>query len=49
MRSRVWPRTFINFADMSLLNLNIANRLRLGFGLLVVFIAVLAVVGWKSL
>jgi methyl-accepting chemotaxis protein len=34
---------------MSLLNLNIANRLRLGFGLLVVFIAVLAFVGLKSL
>jgi methyl-accepting chemotaxis protein len=34
---------------MSLLNLNIANRLRLGFGLLVVFIVVLAFVGTKSL
>jgi methyl-accepting chemotaxis protein len=34
---------------MSLLNLNIANRLRLGFGLLVVFIAVLAFVGVRSL
>jgi methyl-accepting chemotaxis protein len=34
---------------MTLLNLNIANRLRLGFGLLVVFIVVLAFVGTKSL
>ncbi|MGB9107162.1 MAG: MCP four helix bundle domain-containing protein, partial [Telluria sp.] len=34
---------------MRLLNLNIANRLRLGFGLLLVFIAVLAFVGYKSL
>jgi methyl-accepting chemotaxis protein len=34
---------------MSFLNLNIANRLRLGFGLLVVFILALAFVGAKSL
>jgi methyl-accepting chemotaxis protein len=34
---------------MSFLNLNIANRLRLGFGLLVVFIVVLAFVGVNSL
>jgi methyl-accepting chemotaxis protein len=34
---------------MNILNLTIANRLRLGFGLLLVFIAVLAFVGGKSL
>ena len=34
---------------MRFLNLNIANRLRLGFGLLLVFIAVLACVGVRSL
>jgi methyl-accepting chemotaxis protein len=34
---------------MNILNLTIANRLRLGFGLLVVFIIVLAFVGTKSL
>ena len=34
---------------MRFLNLNIANRLRLGFGLLLVFIAVIASVGMQSL
>jgi methyl-accepting chemotaxis protein len=34
---------------MNFLNMNIANRLRLGFGLLLVFIIVLAFVGAKSL
>jgi methyl-accepting chemotaxis protein len=34
---------------MTLLNLNIANRLRLGFGLLVAFILVIAFVGGQSL
>jgi methyl-accepting chemotaxis protein len=34
---------------MNFLNLNIANRLRLGFGLLLVFIMVLAFVGAKSM
>jgi methyl-accepting chemotaxis protein len=42
--------THIHFLfSMTILNLNIANRLRLGFGLLIVFIAVLAFVGVKSL
>ncbi|MFC5549674.1 methyl-accepting chemotaxis protein [Massilia aerilata] len=34
--------------DMNFLNLNIANRLRLGFGLQLIFILVLAIVGVKS-
>ena len=34
---------------MNFLNLNIANRLRLGFGLQLVLILVLAIVGVKSL
>jgi methyl-accepting chemotaxis protein len=41
--------THIYFSvDMNFLNLNIANRLRLGFGLQLVFILVLAIVGAKS-
>jgi methyl-accepting chemotaxis protein len=41
--------THIHFlVDMNFLNLNIANRLRLGFGLQLIFIVVLAFVGAKS-